>query len=232
MVEQSLLHITLNMNHRRRSPRSEVSQEAIDLLSVLIQKPEFPIPGQAAYRCDVFEPGGRCPCFQVLDADGVSLVTFGVGLGVDCSQGLWIALHARVDFLNLKIETQLESPPRTLWLGVLLEPALLAGSPAMEWLGKFYKMPLVVGAGPGAESSGPGCGMGELRGSRIPVCGVSTSFRYTLWVVASRLRNRNVRLRASCEWPPSRPTREFIAVAAFGRQLRESDALNPKGEPP
>ena len=92
MVEQSLLHITLNMNHRRRSPRSEVSQEAIDLLSVLIQKPEFPIPGQAAYRCDVFEPGGRCPCFQVLDADGVSLVTFGVGLGVDCSQGLWIAL--------------------------------------------------------------------------------------------------------------------------------------------
>ena len=82
MVEQSLLHITLNMNHRRRSPRSEVSQEAIDLLSVLIQKSEFPIPGQAAYRCDVFEPGGcRCSCFQVLDADGVSLVTFGVGLG-------------------------------------------------------------------------------------------------------------------------------------------------------
>ena len=139
MVEQSLLHITLNMNHRRRSPRSEVSQEAIDLLSVLIQKPEFPIPGQAAYRCDVFEPGGRCPCFQVLDADGVSLVTFGVGLGVDCSQGLWIALHARADFLNLKIETQLESPPRTLWRGVLLEPALLAGSPAMEWLEDFVR---------------------------------------------------------------------------------------------
>ena len=58
-----------------------------------------------------------------------------------------------------------------------------------------------------------------------PEGGVSTSFRYTLWVVASRLRNRNVRLRESCEWPPSRPTREFIAVAAFGRQLRESDAL-------
>ena len=65
---------------------------------------------------------------------------------------------------------------------------------------------------------------------RAAVChnhgsGVSTSFRYTVWVVASRLRNRNVRLRESCEWPPSRPTREFIAVAAFGRQLRESDAL-------
>ena len=139
VVEQSLLHITLNMNHRRRSPRSEVSQEAIDLLSVLMQKSEFPIPGQAAYRCAVFEPGGRCPCFQVLDANGVSLVTFGVGLGVDCSQGLWIALHARADFLNLKIKTQLESPPRTLWLGVLLEPALLAGSPAMEWLEDFVR---------------------------------------------------------------------------------------------
>ena len=60
---------------------------------------------------------------------------------------------------------------------------------------------------------------------RIVRSGVSTSFRCTLWVVASRLRNRNVRLRESCEWPPSRPTREFIAVAAFGRQLRESDAL-------
>ena len=67
-----------------------------------------------------------------------------------------------------------------------------------------------------------GCGKIHqlIRGSVV-----STSSRYTLWVVASRLRNRNVRLRASCEWPPSRPTREFIAVAAFGRQLRESDAL-------
>ena len=83
--------------------------------------------------------GGRCPCFQLLDADGVSLVTFGIGLGVDCSQALWIALHARADFLNLKIETQLESPPRTLWLGVLLEPALLAASPAMEWLEDFVR---------------------------------------------------------------------------------------------
>ena len=36
------------MNRRRRSPRSEVSQETIDLLSVLIQKSEFPIPDQAA----------------------------------------------------------------------------------------------------------------------------------------------------------------------------------------
>ena len=83
MVEQSLLHVTLNTNRRGHSPRSEASPEAIDLLSghdmnsrgqitCLIQKSEFAIPGQAAYRCDVFEPGGRCPCFQALDAHGVS----------------------------------------------------------------------------------------------------------------------------------------------------------------
>ena len=140
MVEQSLLHITLNMNHRRRSPRSEVSQEVIALLSALIQKSAFPIPGQAAYRCYLFEPGGCCPCFQLLDADGVSVVTFGVGLGMDSSQALWIALHARANFLNLEIKTQLESaPPRTPWVGVLLEPALLAGSPAMKWLENFVR---------------------------------------------------------------------------------------------
>ncbi len=97
-------------------------------------------PGQAAYRCDVFEPGSCCPCFQLLDADGVSVVTFGVGLGMDSSQALWIALHARANFLNLKIKTQLESaPPRTPWVGVLLEPALLAGSPAMKWLEDFVR---------------------------------------------------------------------------------------------
>ena len=77
MIEQGLLHVTLNTNRRRHSPRSEASQEAIDRLSVLIQKPEFAIPGLGAYRCDVFEPGGRCPCFQVLDAHGVSLVSWG-----------------------------------------------------------------------------------------------------------------------------------------------------------
>ena len=44
-MAQSLLQITLNMNRRRRSLRSEVRSEAIDLLSVLIEKPEFAIPG-------------------------------------------------------------------------------------------------------------------------------------------------------------------------------------------
>ena len=114
-MAQSLLQITLNMNRRRRSLRSEVSSEAIDLLSVLIEKPEFAIPGQEAYRCDVFEPGG-------------------------CSESLWAALHARAAFLNLKIKTQLESAlPRSLWLGVLLEPRLLPGYLAMAWLEDFAR---------------------------------------------------------------------------------------------
>ena len=35
--------------------------------------------GQAAWpgiRCDVFEPGGRCPCFQVLSFNGLLKVDF------------------------------------------------------------------------------------------------------------------------------------------------------------
>ena len=136
-------------------------------------------------------------------------MTFGVGLGVDCSQGLWIALHARADFLNLKIETQLESPPRTLWLGVLLETCTACWFPGDGVARRFCKMPLVVGAGPGAEWSGPGCGMGELRGSRIPVCGVSTSFRYTLWVAASRLRKQECEI-ASIVRVAAKPTHTRI----------------------
>ena len=140
MVEQSLLNVTLNMNHRRRSPRSEVSDEAVKLLSVLIQESEFTIPGMAAYRCDVFQPESRCPSFQVLDANGVSLVSFGVGLGMEGSEALWTALHARAAFLNLKIKTRVEGPPpQTPWLGVLLEPGLLPGSPEMEWLVDFIR---------------------------------------------------------------------------------------------
>ena len=61
MVEQSLLHITLNMNHRRRSPRSEVSQEAIDLLSVLIQKSEFPIPARPLTAVTYSSRGAAVP---------------------------------------------------------------------------------------------------------------------------------------------------------------------------
>ena len=140
MVEQNLLNVTLNMNHRRRSPRSEVSDEAVELLSVLIQESEFTIPGKAAYRCDVFQPGSRCPCFQVLDANGVSLVSLGVGLGMEGSAALWTALHARAAFLNLKIKTRVEGPPpQTPWLGILLEPGLLPGSPEMGWLVDFIR---------------------------------------------------------------------------------------------
>ena len=170
MVEQSLLQVTLNTNRRRHSPRSEASQEATDLLSVLIQKSEFAIPGPAAYRCDVFEPGSRCPCFQVLDADGVSLVSFGVGL----EGGL---LGVSVDRLARPRRFSESQDQDTV--GDSSSPDSLAGRSSRTWTasgfpgdgmaGRFYKMPFVVGAGPGAEPSGPGCGMGELRGSGIPV---------------------------------------------------------------
>ena len=52
-------------------------------------------------------------------------------------------------------------------------PDSLAGRSSRTWTasgfpgdgiaGRFYKMPFVVGSGPGAEPSGPCCGMGELR---------------------------------------------------------------------
>ncbi len=135
MAEQSLLHVTLNTNQRRRILRSEVSHEGMDLLSALILKPTFAIPGQAAYRCDVFDLGDHCPCFQVLDADWFYLVTFGVGFGGDCSQALWTALHRRTAFRNLTIKTQLESSfPQTPCIGVLLESGPPEGFPAMAWL--------------------------------------------------------------------------------------------------
>ena len=52
---------------------------------------------------------------------------------MEASEALWTALYARADFLNLKIKIRLETPPpRTPWLGVLLEPGLLPGSPEME----------------------------------------------------------------------------------------------------
>ena len=63
----------------------------------------------------------------------------------DCSESLWTALPARAAFLNLKIKTQLESAlPRSLWLGVLLEPRLLPGYLAMAWLDRAQSR-----AGPG-----------------------------------------------------------------------------------
>ena len=70
---------------------------------------------------------------------------------MEASEALWPALHARAfdrrrtpwaiaDFLNLKIKIRLETPPpRTPWLGVLLEPGLLPGSPEMEWLADFIR---------------------------------------------------------------------------------------------
>ena len=151
-VEQSLLRVTLSTNHRRHSPRSEASNEAIELLSVLIQKSEFAIPGQAAYRCDVFEPRDRCTCFQVLDAHEVSLVSFGVGLGGRL-------LTASVDRLTRSrrfSESQDQDPvggssssdslarcPSRTWAA--------SGFPGKEVAGRFRKMSFVVGAGPGAE---------------------------------------------------------------------------------
>ena len=166
MVGQSLLHITLNKNHRRHSLCPEAIPEAIDLLSALIQKSEFSIPGQAAYRCDAFEPNGRCPCFQVLDANGVFLVSLGVGLGMEGSEG------GSVDHLTCTgvfAESQDQdtgggssSPDSLVWRPSRTWAA--SGFPGDGMASRFYKMPFVVSARPGAEPSGPSCGMGELMG--------------------------------------------------------------------
>ena len=87
--------------------------------------------------------------------------------GVLCSQALWTALHARANFLNLKIKTQLEHSPRPPWLGVLLEPGLLPGSPARKWLEDFARCLSWAVLDQVRSRARPGAGMGELMSSGI-----------------------------------------------------------------
>lgn len=149
-----IAHVTLSTGHIRRSPRSEVGDDALAVLVPWLVSARAagsiptPLPGEAfagftakilvehgALVCTVYGPASKFLGLAGMPEaqDGVPLVTFGVAQRSRHSKALWAALIAVSD-VRPKCDM-----PEAPWCGVVLHPTLPAFPDASEWMGDFER---------------------------------------------------------------------------------------------
>jgi hypothetical protein len=138
MADRYLWHVTVTTGHSRKSYRSEIQPQAIqvcrDLLEQMKDGARVAIPGVSGY----FVSGrltGKCASFSVY-AGGTLLLSFAVAENERCGQALWKGLH---NVEGLATQTDPEKQPRAPWLGVALAEGIALYPQAAGFLGDFER---------------------------------------------------------------------------------------------
>jgi hypothetical protein len=135
-VNDSLKHITLNSGHVRDSPRSEVADEVLDAVRLLVVKTgAFDVPGQPGFKTHLTLDRGAA-VFDVC-IDDAPIVIGAVAWQTEYAATIWSALEIMAKQFGA---TKKPTLPATLpWLAVLLLPTAEAWGDAMQWLGDYER---------------------------------------------------------------------------------------------
>lgn len=142
--EKYVEHVTLQTGHRRRSPRSEASDAAVEACAALIADATrdggAAIPGADGFLLRIEHPG-RCLVAtvhrvfdRILMQLSAPLVTIGIATHSRCAASLWRRLHE----VGIRAATSAVSPPSVPWCAARLEPGLAAESDT-GWMGDFER---------------------------------------------------------------------------------------------
>lgn len=140
-----MLHYTLNTGHSRESPRSEVSQAAIDLLTPMLAGGEFPIPGTSAMvSVDTDGPMLCALVYLVRGSEEIHLVQIVVN-DMDDDDALWALVESEYlhDTDTGPLATCDMAPPKkpasVPWCAITLDLDSASEIEQMEWLGDFER---------------------------------------------------------------------------------------------
>ncbi len=122
-----MIHLTLLTGDSRESPRAEVADHVIDYMRGLLLPGEHDLPVMGGYRLVV----PTCPCgwLGTVQQDRVPIATIGVAANEAEADAIWPAL---VKVQQAVAQVTCQRPPSP-WVCA----ALLASSPAFDWLGDF-----------------------------------------------------------------------------------------------
>jgi hypothetical protein len=134
VTDRYFAHVTLTTSHVRRSYRSEVADEALDVVGRLLAEAldgrDPVIPGLVPRLCTLQVVGeGRCMSATVLspydeETGGLQpLVTIGVATHSRCGAALWRPLH-QGEVVSLRDEASPPPCPPEPWCAARIEPAL------------------------------------------------------------------------------------------------------------
>lgn len=151
MTDRYLHHVTLTTGDSRRSYRSEVSREAVDLCSELLDD------AIAQPKIHTVIPRVRPQCTMTATAEGRALivtiwgpptelrgsapvrpplVTMGVGVHSRSGAKLWSLLHSGRE---AELATDPDECPPEPWVGVRMEVGVALTPEATEWLGDLER---------------------------------------------------------------------------------------------
>lgn len=148
MIATHLDHLTLSTGDVRRSPRSEVSEETMEILAPWIADGiargvpvPLPVPDLARYSARLISPpGALLVTVYAPDPDAarteatVPIATFGVAADARAAALLWRMLTGA-----LPVGPGVAMPDATPWLVVALHPSLQMYPGALAWLGDFER---------------------------------------------------------------------------------------------
>lgn len=150
-----LHHVTLATGHSRRSPRSDVSPEVVDVVASWLDRallPDapstqapvpLPVADLAQFSAHVFTTAGGLvvtiygPDILTLPPrtpTPIPLVTFGVARRSRGAAKLWGDLISAAQAAH-----SMPPMPGAPWLAVVLHPSLIAFPDASHWLGDFER---------------------------------------------------------------------------------------------
>lgn len=150
MSETYIHHVTLDSAHVRRSPRSEVADDVVDLLAPLIQRAvtgeHATLPAPVGGYTLTGGVHGQCCALTVWGPDPVAggrrgdervpLVTIGIAPHSRCGSVLWRSMH---DDDARWLATSPDHVPPEPWCAVRIEPGAAAASETMAWLGDLER---------------------------------------------------------------------------------------------
>lgn len=138
-MEPYIAHITLSTGHIRRSPRSEVGDDALAVLVPWLEAARaagepIPLPAEslAHYSGKVMLEDGALLC-TIYGPGAVPLVTFGVAQRSRQGEPLWELLA------GMGQPSPAARMPSAPWCGVVLHPSAVLFPDAMEWLGDLER---------------------------------------------------------------------------------------------
>lgn len=144
MSDQTLTHVTLQSGHSRASPRSEVSDEIVELLrpyvAGVVEGRTMPVPGRPGFQMSGAAAEG---CLLVTvwatisDTEGerAPVLTTGVGAG-ECAGHVWRQMH---DGRTGDCRTDPAESPATPWVADRLEVGAGLHPEALQWTGDLAR---------------------------------------------------------------------------------------------
>lgn len=133
-------HITLSTGHARRSPRAEVAEDTIRMLTHWLAKAlahdgAYPLPGPLGaegYKAALSVEHGTLLC--TLSVNPLQpLLTFGVAARSRQSGELWAMMCAQYGSADAL------TAPGTPWCAVALHPAIASRPDVADWAGDFER---------------------------------------------------------------------------------------------